>query len=129
MPHREEVPDMRNGVMEIEEYEREKACVIALKGRFASIYASDAKDTLERILYLDPWLLVMDLSDLQSVSNQGLRVIYRFLRKASELGKRVHLARASLAILELFDACGILGLFHYYPTLEEAIENGQPQKA
>jgi anti-sigma B factor antagonist len=69
--------------------------------------------------------LVVDLTQVDFLDSTGLGALIGGQRRAREFGGEVRLVAKEGQILRLLRITGLLKVFSVYPTLEDAVKNGQ----
>jgi anti-sigma B factor antagonist len=69
--------------------------------------------------------LIVDLTQVDFLDSTGLGALIGGQRRAREFGGEVRLVAKEGQILRLLRITGLLKVFSVYPTLEDAVKNGQ----
>jgi anti-sigma B factor antagonist len=69
--------------------------------------------------------LIVDLTQVEFLDSTGLGALIGGQRRAREFGGEVRIVAKEGQILRLLRITGLLKVFSVYPTLEDAVKNGQ----
>ncbi|MEW5946176.1 MAG: STAS domain-containing protein [bacterium] len=74
----------------------------------------------ELVSGLEPFLVVLDLGDVEVVDSRSLGILVAISNHARQKGGRVAIARPTAPVRELFDLLKFDQVFSFFPTVAEA---------
>jgi len=97
--------------------------LLALQGRLDNENAADFELVIQEALAGGARHLVLDLADLEYLSNAGLRALSRIAKSLNATATSLRVAGASAALRQVFDASGASVLFEFHPDRAAALRD------
>ncbi len=108
--------------MNIKEYKKDEALVLAIEGRIDSVTSGTLEGKLLATLETGTKRLVLDFTAVDYISSAGLRVLLMAAKKMPGLEGKLALAALSANVREVFDIAGFTEIFTIADSPEEAVQ-------
>lgn len=104
------------------DHKREKGILtLSLEGQLDESSAPNFEKRLFDFLHAGEKTVVLDLKDLDHLSQDGLMVLLKAAKLCKERNGQIFLCGLRDRVLEVFEVSGVLRLFSIHPSVEDAL--------
>ena len=107
--------------MEIRHEETSGVVIIAIKGRLDAVTAPSAEEAIRALLAEGHKRLLFDLSSLEYLSSDGLRIILGTAKQLSNTGGKIVLCALTDYVKEIFEFTHLTSLFPIKDTVDSGL--------
>ncbi len=107
--------------MSLKVKEVDKYIVIYLGGKMDVYLASEVEGELKEIIQQNKKDVILNLSEVDSFSSSGLRVMVSIQRLLKESNRNLKLCNLPLGVRKVFEVIDLVSMFQIYDSEEHAI--------